>query len=523
MSKMSKQAKPARAFTMIEILVTVAALSVIAVGIASIFGTVQKTIAAGKSTSVLTQYANEIERQLRDDFANMTRDGFFVVHHQRAGGGANIPLFEGLDSNPRARRIDQLVFFRKGEFSGQRPALVSGIEARSDSAMVWYGHGQLRPADLNPASAYRRPNAADQNNVTTALLGLPVAGNPNRYASDWTLLRKLVLLANPEVGQVTYPTGPGVAGLALSPAAMRDNDFQVALHPAASSYSRKLSEVVPAGLPAAYVRQGEGVRPRLSSGIVDIVTTSLAEVIAIVYGMSVLPNQVNGLPDVQAQLANKTFTASAARANTIRAWMHEAFPTDPGSGVRMRYEKTMPDFVGAVGSGSPVEKAYRYGDQVALSSSIFAPRCSEFKVEWSFGQLNAAGGLIWHDIDNMYGQGGSNFQIAYERATPVAGGTTLKDFYERWTVDPELIHGSLGFGTQGSAFSYFGTIDPFFNAANPVDQVTGAALASAKESSIPWAWPQLVRVTISLVDSSDPSVERSFRFVFELAGEPGSL
>ncbi|NRA58903.1 MAG: hypothetical protein HRU13_12385, partial [Phycisphaerales bacterium] len=88
-------------------LVAIGAVAFVAVGIASIFASVGDTVSQGRSVSAITQYAAVLERQMREDFANMTRDGYLIIRHEDANEGNPVPLFPG-QINARERRIDEI-------------------------------------------------------------------------------------------------------------------------------------------------------------------------------------------------------------------------------------------------------------------------------------------------------------------------------------------------------------------------------------------------------------------------------
>jgi hypothetical protein len=63
-----------------------------------------------------------------------------------------------------------------------------------------------------------------------------------------------------------------------------------------------------------------------------------------------------------------------------------------------------------------------------------------------------------------------------------------------------------------SLTTYFGYIDPIFNA-----DADGNGQLDPGESRVGllrWPWPRLIRVTITLADPIDPTIETSFQFVF---------
>jgi len=121
-------ARPPLGFTLIELIVAIGAVAILAVGIASIFGAVGKTVAGGRRVSNLNEFASLIERQMRTDFQAMTRDGVLLIRHEEANEG-NAVLLHPDDIAPRVRRTDQIIFFRHGEFSTTRAPVVPGFNA----------------------------------------------------------------------------------------------------------------------------------------------------------------------------------------------------------------------------------------------------------------------------------------------------------------------------------------------------------------------------------------------------------
>jgi hypothetical protein len=39
-------------------------------------------------------------------------------------------------------------------------------------------------------------------------------------------------------------------------------------------------------------------------------------------------------------------------------------------------------------------------------------------------------------------------------------------------------------------------------------------------TAIPWAWPKMIRVTMTLSDAQEPSIESTFQFVFSVPTDP---
>lgn len=69
-----------------------------------------------------------------------------------------------------------------------------------------------------------------------------------------------------------------------------------------------------------------------------------------------------------------------------------------------------------------------------------------------------------------------------------------------------------GRGDQSSLVSYFGYYDPTF----------APDVTSGDPPSLPWPWPKMIRVTFTLTDPNDPSIEQSFQYVFNVPPDPKS-
>ena len=78
--------------------------------------------------------------------------------------------------------------------------------------------------------------------------------------------------------------------------------------------------------------------------------------------------------------------------------------------------------------------------------------------------------------------------------------------------------------TDGCFTSHFGYFDPSFNPrAVPVTlplEPISPSFESLGISSLPWAWPKMVRITVRVADETDPTLEESFQFVIDLPPIP---
>ncbi len=501
-----------RAFTLVEALVAVVAIAIISVGLAAIFASVGDTVQSGRRISAINQYAASIERRIRADLSNITRDGFLVIRNEYAGA-ANadsadqlIPLSPDAPRTARLRRVDELLFFARGDFVSARGALTPNTDApRAREARIYYGHGQKQ---LEGADGFFRPYLDDPNADTELGLGVrsgnPTAigeANPNVNAGDWTLLRHATLLKAPSIA---FDDGSFDSGDAFRK--FTDNELQIGQQVAADSIFR--SEAFwgePFDFSNAYlddfaeysIRDAEAP-PTFPSGIVDIATETLPEIRRRVQGLVVGENGLvsssgsgTNFPDFWIEAPNVaygfegrwpvwrrpqfdgSYTSPAfiyaleferfdtAPAGTTppriienedrqslvhlqHAWMGDALPaasneitfaaptpsttqipsltafyrdlpsglggngqaanaTEPASPLfpvrsRMRYENTPPgynadvfgpalnDTFAADREINSVLLAAARADQQMVTNSQFIPRCTEFIVEWSFGE-----------------------------------------------------------------------------------------------------------------------------------------
>lgn len=605
-------ARGARGFTLLEIIVAVAAIAVISVGVASILSAVGKTVSGGRRTSFVTQYAALLETQMRSDFEAMTRDGFLLIRNQAVDvtGNNQIETDDGVpvspdDPRPRARRVDEILFFarrgaqaesrlesqstaRRGFTTARQPVLPELVTS-SNVARIYYGHGLIPPDSATGSFRYARPNVGDVTDPETIFLGAQIEGSPNRYAADWTLLRHVLLMV-PETATRSDKFTREVFGIdPATPAGfqrLRDKDWQVDLQPATATVFRSFNQKVPfETLQTGTFRTCFGPtdetldqpnRPIVASGLVDIATTDLAETRAIVTTFPLYPRglypatTIDWLPRVVAtppDLATGTFEQPGIDVALDRqhSWMLNALPgnstsqmlvencepSDDAPLARLRYLPSPADLVPTLArtASSPDDERDRFlarADQLMLSASNFAPRCTEFIVEWTFGAVDEDGQLVWHGLwrredlnrngqfdDDEYlvrpypfAADGTEFAVSQNLAFNFLSGVPLPI-----PVSSRLIHGeedllvSRNDGTTVLMDSFFGYTDPTIPVdtsllAGPSDSngdgdpLNDALDLSRASQVVPWRWPELIRVTMSLADPQEPTIETTFQFVF---------
>jgi hypothetical protein len=262
----------------------------------------------------------------------------------------------------------------------------------------------------------------------------------------------------------------------------------------------------------------------------------------------------------------------------MQAWMSDAFPTDSrnntfvttindfppdaaatagdGSdtgalGTRIRYEPESTDLLASMSflpdgtaiaaaptTADKIKIAEARGDQLLLGSSNLVPHCSEFIVEWSFGDMEKGGdplhppGVVWHGLQRQVGGGmvrpypwdSQNLERAKQvpvpgaivTVNPATGVTTSTALPNQFITD-RLIYGysPVHDGTPGEACltSYFGWTDPTYAPPLPANSVMVGGHAT-------WPWPRMIRVTITLSDPLEPTIESTFQYVFTTPPDP---
>lgn len=539
---LARHARRRSAFTLLEAMVAIGAMALVSVGLAAIFSSVGKTITGGKRLSTLNTYAALVEQQMRRDFEAMSRDGFLMIRNQYTtegiGNSAKIKEVDlsPLDANsPRPRRIDEIVFYSKGPFSTAREATDPDFTATTGEARIYYGHGARLPENV---PAFIKPGVGDTNDRRLAG-GLGDELSPNEFAASWMLLRQVTLLKKPETTAERFPTrkvfqwDPATLN---GKAILSDKIGQVALHPAAASIFRVLAGRLPEGRSLNFFRVEQNsatVRPLFTSGIVDIATTDLNEIRTVVTASTIDPATINKAADFSFPPPPPKVQGNVQIA---QAWMEEAWPSYSDAtvaidnrvpqqypGTRMRYEPAATNYVGVLttynSSSKAAEGAYRRADQMMLPASNFIPNCSEFIVEWSFGDVDDrqtsnpnASQIVWHGLERRadtngdgvvtnadsflaraYPLSNSSSSPLYRYACKAADGTSAD-----YDVDPAMIYNrTSGPLSEISQTSYFGYVKP------------GASKGT------PWAWPKLIRVTFTLADPNSAGVQQTFQFVFE--------
>jgi hypothetical protein len=228
----------------------------------------------------------------------------------------------------------------------------------------------------------------------------------------------------------------------------------------------------------------------------------------------------------------------------MHAWMDQLFPSesttlpiyggvagDP-AGARPRFEPDASRLDSALTLPSATDpqrlaKAMARGDWATLAANNFLPRCTSFIVEWSFGDPHPTtpGEVLWFGLERRQG---SRLAVGVYPNIPGGGDGTHRipvlqtdDTWTNHDVTPRLVHGFTPGADQAVLTSYFGYVDPTFQP--PVLEANGeiddSGGAQPRTRSMAWAWPRLVRVTLTLADANDASIESTFQYVFAVPEE----
>jgi hypothetical protein len=489
----------------------------------------------------------------------------------------------------RATSKEAMVYYGHGQTAPWYNALTHEAETNHGYRKQWLDDAGAPTSDPKFAAASR--NAFQATRLGVLPTGTPASDNPNFYAGDWTLLRQQTILAKPGVADESPVPSTNIygnnSGTRAGNDVLKDQDTQIAFQPAASSIFRSLSSWYPQG--ATTLRSaadGTYYKPVLASGTLDIAATCLSDIRAIVtsgYDPLTLvnyPDQINN-NTVLPLVARRTFTpigegqnnqpqylyhrppvASYNDLDRMQAWMQDAFPTDSRNeparatavdfpvdradttptqaiGTRMRYEPLATDVLAGMqppaGATPPLSSQdqlrmaeYR-ADQLMLGRSILVPHCSEFIIEWSFGNLDPNGEVIWHGPNRQLDANNNGTieptepflarPFPWDKNNQERGYGTYVGFYT--DVNPphaqmpafhpatdRLIYGFAPKGDEACLTSYFGWTDPTYIRSDLTGFITNTS------ATAPWPWPKLIRVTVTLSDAQDPTIESTFQYVF---------
>jgi type II secretory pathway pseudopilin PulG len=522
------------------------------------------------------------------------------------------------DTRARIRRADEIIFFVRGgteaggrlepqstsrrTYASQRVPVLPDLATTSNAARIYYGHGRrARPVTGTGSFQYSPTQVGVVDGDPDARLGADVADNPNRFASSWTLLRHLLVLSPQGAtarGNVVAPIFGIDPATPAGQTRLADSDSQVNLQPAAASIFRAINRVLPENtlqndlfrsINGATTGPNNPNRPHIGTGLIDVATTTLEEIRSIVTTFPEFPSAVTQASDLEAwtpsiealypNFGNGTYPGMGASSlDRQHAWMRDAWPTqslsqalcfqsEPDNQIapysRMRYELEPKDLVPVLAQpaadvNAQRERAALRADQLILTASNFVPRCSEFIVEWTFGQIDEQGEMIWHGLwrrADLDGDGTVEQDEWVTRPYPLDREGNLRfarrpaainspfalaadddlpapyDVLQR--VPTRLIHGNDAVEDPNTEFfgldSFFGYSDPTLPRDLSVVIGGGSLPNDSNGDGDPfndlgdlvqtgdvgkWPWPTLIRVTVTLSDPQTPTIESTFQYTF---------
>lgn len=377
-----------RAFTLIEVTISVAIAVVLMLGIAQVFRIVGDTVGTGQVLASAQRDSRAAQAVMAGDFNAAVSDGapFMLLFSQQQWAFRNpADLLSDKDGNPstydplntgtespqsaanynyRSHRDDCFTFFGRGAFSRQTGAdvpasgnspFVSNMGGVED--MTWYGH--LNLPDNNGSFSTNSgvtPGAGTATPGTNSYYG---TSNPNNYfATSWILGRQQIILlpttnldnnnsalGTAKVVDLTYPNG--VEQYAYMPKAGQS------LSPLAYNSVAYASSGVVNPLPLA---SQPGVNASVLSSRIDLAATSI--------------------------LGFRSTLSTYITANTTGGVPPPWWTLLPTGTNNLRFQ-AQPFFLPPSGSTSKVTP-----EALAYQTPIFVRGCTQFTVEYAGDYLN---------------------------------------------------------------------------------------------------------------------------------------
>jgi len=213
--------RQSRAFTLVEVMISIVIALLLVLGISQIFSIAQRTTGAGTQVLASIEINRALQSTLNDDFRGLVNGddspGLVIVsqavpafrhrpdqQQDRDGqpntindttGNGSLKAMNWSDVNYRMHRVDRICFFTRGSFHRQTadaPSYVSGTT--SNEAFVWLGHLAL---PNNKALQNWLPNQPSVGGwLNPGIQAVSGENNDNNYfATDWVLGRQVMLLS----------------------------------------------------------------------------------------------------------------------------------------------------------------------------------------------------------------------------------------------------------------------------------------------------------------------------------------
>lgn len=504
-----------RAFTLVEVLISIAIALLLIIAISQIFGIAQRTTGTGQALLGAAQSNRGLQGVFARDIRAMvpvSDTPAFVIASYSVAAFRNLQDFNQASNpndprdfgnlpnnvvsnqpfsvNSRIHRLDRMGFFARDAFHRQTsdaPFIVSSTT--SNEAFIWIGHLAL---PNNPAITAWDPNnpaAATGaggwfNPGQPSIPGTSINDN-NLYAASWILGRQVTLLVAPPIPAPPYP----------------ESGYQLAGGPPFPLYL-----LPPSGAPAAY--STDGTTAPLCSSRYDLSYTTIAD-----------------------------WTSITANAAAINWWQYlsglQFTPGSPGAPITLDqryyanpYPNKGPNFTSAT-SGRWTSAA------AAQTSPIFLRGCTQFIVEFAgdFATQNPSNGVLVGpapdgEIDYILDRATGQRRIrwyGFPRNVANTAGALEPDI----TMDEnDVLPVSTYLRVPPLPFER--TVPPYSLPFNAMNFPTGGPNTNFPYSSEPYvcAWsggstaayrPRMLRITVAVDDANGRlNAEQTYEYIYTL-------
>jgi prepilin-type N-terminal cleavage/methylation domain-containing protein len=204
-----------RAFTLIELMISIALVLILIIGINQVFSITSQTVGAGQAHSNIVRDMRAVQQVFVDDFRSYASDGpaliikceqmWSFLSARDAQGDRNnqsdnwdVTGSAGSEAdqpqtryNFRSHRLDRIAFFARGLFRRQtgNDGVYVGDQTASE-AWIWYGHVR------QPDNSWSGPLPGTSDFFSPGA-GTAITNPNNFYASQWALGRFALLLIDP--------------------------------------------------------------------------------------------------------------------------------------------------------------------------------------------------------------------------------------------------------------------------------------------------------------------------------------
>jgi hypothetical protein len=210
------------AFTLVELMISIALVLLLVIGINQVFSLTSKTVGAGQASSAAQRDMRAAAKVMQDDFSSaLTSKGpCFIIYSRRVWAFRNkadqqtdrdkdvttqdvqnIGTEQSLPPalyNNRSHRVDLIKFFARGEYhrqTGDPGTIISNTSG--NEAWITYGHGQLPDNFQLATNTYDSFHYEDPGSTTF--------NNPNNlYSSQWILTRQAMVLQGGTPSDICY-------------------------------------------------------------------------------------------------------------------------------------------------------------------------------------------------------------------------------------------------------------------------------------------------------------------------------